>query len=80
MTPTSSPVHLVEEKVFAHFNDEVKKEGKRCVLNSGASNHMTGVQEVFDELDTNIHDTVRFGDRSVVEIEGIGTILFVCMW
>jgi hypothetical protein len=71
-------VHLVEEKVFSHFSDEVKKNGKRWVLDSGASNHMTDVREVFAELDTNIHGTVRFGDGSVVEIEGIGTILFVC--
>jgi hypothetical protein len=38
---------------------------------------MTGVQDVFAELDTNIHGTVRFEDGSVVEIEGIGTIVFV---
>jgi hypothetical protein len=77
-TSTARQVHLVEEKVFSHFNDEVKKNGKRWVLDSGASNHMTDVREVFAELDTNIHGTVRFGDGSVVEIEGIGTILFVC--
>jgi hypothetical protein len=41
-------------------------------------NHKTGVREVFTELDTNIHGTIRFGDGYVVEIEGIGTILFVC--
>jgi hypothetical protein len=28
-------VHLVEEKVYAQFNNEVKKEGKRWVLDSG---------------------------------------------
>jgi hypothetical protein len=39
---------------------------------------MTGVWEVFTELDTNVHGTMKFGDGSVVEIEGIDTILFVC--
>jgi hypothetical protein len=36
-------MHLVEEKVFAQFNDEVKKEGKIWVFDSRASNRMTGV-------------------------------------
>jgi hypothetical protein len=31
-------------------------------------NHKTGVREVFTELDTNIHGTIRFGDGYVVEI------------
>jgi hypothetical protein len=39
---------------------------------------MTGIQEVFAELDTNICGTVRFGDGFVVEIEGIDTVVFVC--
>jgi hypothetical protein len=78
MASIAGPVHLVEEKVLDHFNDEVKKEGKRWVPDSGASNHMSDMQEIFVELDTNIHGTVRFGDGSVVEIMGIGTILFVC--
>ena len=59
------------------FTSGVKKEGKRWVLDSGASNHMTGVREIFTELNSNVHGSVKFGDGSVVEIEGIGTILFV---
>jgi hypothetical protein len=58
-------VHLVEEKVFAHFNDEVKKDCKRWVLDSGASNHMTNFREVFAELNSNIWGTVKLGDGSV---------------
>jgi hypothetical protein len=77
-TPPRGLVYLIEEKVFAQFSDEVKKEGRRWVLNSGASNHMTGIRKVFAELDTNVCNTVKFGDGSMVEIEGIGTIMFVC--
>jgi hypothetical protein len=77
-TAASSLVHLVEERVFAHFNDEVKKDVKRWVLDSVASNHMTGVHAAFAELNTNIHGTVRIGDGSMVEIVGIGTMLFIC--
>jgi hypothetical protein len=35
------PVHLVE-KVCAQFKNEVKKDAKRWVLDSRASNHMVG--------------------------------------
>jgi hypothetical protein len=73
-----STVHLVEEKMFAHFNNAVKTESRRWVLDSGASNHMTGIRGVFTKIDTNVCDTVRFRDGSVVEIEGIVSILFVC--
>jgi hypothetical protein len=75
---SQSTVHLVEEKVFALFNNEVKTESRRWVLDSGASNHMTGVRGAFAEIDTNVRSTVRFGDGSVVKIEGIGSIVFVC--
>jgi len=37
---------------------------------------MTAERSVFSELDTGVRGTVRFGDGSVVAIEGRGTILF----
>ena len=39
---------------------------------------MTGVRFAFSELDTGIRGTVKFGDGSVVGIEGRGTVLFKC--
>ena len=39
---------------------------------------MTGIKEAFADLDTGVVGTVRFGDGSVVQIEGCGTILFAC--
>ncbi|XP_073363375.1 uncharacterized protein [Aegilops tauschii subsp. strangulata] len=47
-------------------------------LDTGASNHMTGIKSVFSELDTGIAGTVKFGDGSIVEIQGRGTIIFGC--
>jgi hypothetical protein len=61
-TVTSSLMHLVEEKISVHFSNEVKKESKRLVL----------------ELDSNIHNIIKFEDGFVVEIEGVDTMLFVC--
>jgi hypothetical protein len=37
---------------------------------------MSGVREVFVEINSNIRDIVQFGDGSVVEIKRIGTVLF----
>jgi hypothetical protein len=47
-------------------------------LRHGASNHMTGIKEAFVDLDTGVIGTVRFGNSSVVQIKGCGTILFAC--
>ncbi|XP_066320065.1 uncharacterized protein [Miscanthus floridulus] len=50
----------------------------RWILDTGATNHMTGERSAFFDIDINVHGTIRFGDGSVVEIEGRGTILFSC--
>jgi hypothetical protein len=38
---------------------------------------MTGSRSPFSELDSGIHGSVKFADRSIVDIEGRGTILFM---
>lgn len=47
-------------------------------LNNGASNHMMGCQEKFEKLDKIVRGQVKFGDGSLVKIEGKGTINMVC--
>jgi hypothetical protein len=69
-------VHLVEEKVFAHLGDGEEKGYRWWVLDMGATNHMTGCRATFSDLDRNIHGMARFRDGSVVQIEGVGTVLF----
>jgi hypothetical protein len=44
------PVHLIEEKVFAQFSDEVKTKGWHWVLDNDMSNHMTDVRKVLDQF------------------------------
>jgi hypothetical protein len=73
--PATEIVHLVEEKVPMHFSDE---ENEARVPPLGATNHMTGCRSAFSNLDRSIHDTMKFGDGSVVQIEEMGTILFSC--
>ena len=45
-------------------------------LNSGATHHMTGHLELFSDLNTSVRGSVRFGDASRVEIQGVGSIVF----
>ncbi|WVZ61704.1 hypothetical protein U9M48_011534 [Paspalum notatum var. saurae] len=71
-------LHLVEERVFAVLEDTPEKEPRCWIFDTGASNHMTGSRAAFSDLDTSIAGTMRFGDGSVVRIEGCGTVLFDC--
>jgi hypothetical protein len=79
---TSSPqalIHIQERKVLLHLSSEEEKEAVApCwwVLDTGATNHMTGSRCLFTELDTGVTVTVRFGDGTVVDIEGKGIVLF----
>lgn len=63
-------VPLHEKKVYPAERDE-----DVWVLDTGASNHMTGRREALTSLDMSVGGTVRFGDGSLVEIEGMGSVL-----
>jgi hypothetical protein len=73
-------VHLVERKVLLHLSEEEKEVmGPRSwVLDTGATNHMTGSRAVIAKLNNGVIGTVKFSDGSMVYIEGKGTILFAC--
>lgn len=62
-------VHLTEKVIPIDVPDGV------WVLNTGASNHMTGTRSALSQLDQSVHGTVRFGDGSRVDIEGIGSVV-----
>jgi hypothetical protein len=61
--------------VFLNIDSSEDKLDK-WYLDSGATHHMTGRCELFSDLDTTIRGSVRFGDASKVEIQGIGSIVF----
>ncbi|KAJ9551322.1 LOW QUALITY PROTEIN: hypothetical protein OSB04_015367 [Centaurea solstitialis] len=72
-------VLLNEDKVFPSRNEAKNEKGEDIwYLDTGASNHMTGVKEFFAEVDETITGQVRFGDGSKVQIKGKGTILLEC--
>jgi hypothetical protein len=71
-------VDLREEKVFVQLDAKEERDSKSWICDTGATNHMTGSRAAFADLDTVVCGTVRFGDDSMAEIEGRGTILFSC--
>jgi hypothetical protein len=75
--PEHVPLHIDEPKAKAYLgtsSDDERIEG--WYLDTGATNHMTGHGDAFAEIDRTITGTVKFGDGSVVEIKGMGTIIF----
>lgn len=75
-TTKRTEVEIVEEKVFSAVDDAVDRDVTSWIVDSGASNHMTGCRTVFSDLDTGITGNVRLVDGSVVRIEGCGAVLF----
>jgi hypothetical protein len=71
-------VDIHEEKVFAHLDEQKGCDNGTWVLDTGATNHMSGCQTTFTKIVTMMLGTVCFGDDSVVWIEGHVTIMFVC--
>jgi hypothetical protein len=71
-------VHLDETKAQAFLgmscSDDDHLEG--WYLDTGVTNHMMGRGNVFSELDRAMQGTVKFGDGSVINICGKGTIIF----
>lgn len=73
---TSLPVFLNEQQAEIVPGAAYAPQETTWFMDTGASNHMTGDCSVFAELDESVTGTVRFGDGSVVKIQGRGTIAF----
>lgn len=71
---------MLEKKVLADLGDEPHDDDgdRRWVVDTGATNHMSGTRSAFSDIDDGITGSVKFGDGSVVEIEGYGTVVFSC--
>lgn len=76
--PRSNTLLLNEEGVMPKLKkeDENKVDSSLWYLDNRASNHMTGCRSKFTELNEGIQGQVKFGDGSVVEIRGKGSVIF----
>ena len=76
----------MHEVVYLNEKNCVPEKYETCMdaediwyLDNGASNHMTGDQRYFSEIDKHITGKVRFGDDSKIEIKGKGIVSFIDM-
>jgi hypothetical protein len=71
-------LHLDEPRAHTLLSDgssNDKTDG--WCLDTGVTHHMTDRREFFTELDSDVRDSVKFGDASDVEIKGVGSVIFV---
>jgi hypothetical protein len=71
-------IELKEEKVYVHLDEEKDHDAGTRVLDTEATNHMSGCRATFMKLDTMVLGAVHFGDDSVAWIEGRRAVVFVC--
>lgn len=69
ITPGEHRVFLNQERVFP-----TEYGSGAWVLDTGATNHMTGCREALSSLDETVRGSVHFGDGSMVEIHEIGDV------
>jgi hypothetical protein len=73
---TGEHVYLNEEHARVELRRHANDIDTAWYLDTGASNHMTGDEHVFAEISKKVSGTVRFGDGSLVDIQGRGTVMF----
>nr|GFB14518.1 zinc finger, CCHC-type [Tanacetum cinerariifolium] len=69
---------VVDQEVSLHEEDVGYKEttkDSQWYLDNGASNHMTGIRDHFENLDEKVSGRVKFRDSSYIEIKGKGRIV-----
>jgi hypothetical protein len=80
--PPTAPVvatllHLDESKARAFHGDGSSNDMiEGWCLDTGATHHMTGRREFFNELDSSVQGSVKVGDASGIEIKGVGSVVF----
>lgn len=77
-TPGVYEVHMTKKKVVLDHDDVGEEDTAEWFLDTGATNHMIGACSAFADLDAGVVGTVKFGDGSVVEIQGRGAVVFKC--
>ena len=68
-------ISFTEDKASNNF---IESQENTWYLDNGASNHMTGHREKFEKLNKTVKGEVKFGDGSLIKIEGNGSIRIAC--
>lgn len=72
----STPSRSLKKRSLPNSNRTSPVIPDQWILNSGATNHMSGARSAFAHIDNSVTGTIRFGDGSVIEIEGHGVVSF----
>jgi hypothetical protein len=71
-------IHFDEPRAHAFLGKGASDEKiDEWYLDIGATHQMTGRREYFSNLNSTVRGSVKFGDASIMEIEGAGSIIFV---
>lgn len=70
-------VYLNEEKIVPNNYERRDGDDNIWYLDNGASNHMSGDRRFFAYVDDSVSGKVMFGDDSLIDIKGKGSIEFV---
>ncbi|KZV18661.1 hypothetical protein F511_40615 [Dorcoceras hygrometricum] len=63
-----------EDFLFMALMEHGKDEQVVWFIDSGCSNHMTGMKEMFRELDETQRRVIRLGNNKQIQVEGKGTV------
>ena len=63
-----------EFKLFMARSETIESSNDTWFLDSGCSNHMTGLRFLFKELDESYKIKVRLGDDKQMQVEGKGIV------
>jgi hypothetical protein len=55
---------------------ETSKPSRRCLIDSGSTDHLTCDRELFTELDRSYTSVIRVANGAKIAVEGIGTVVF----
>jgi hypothetical protein len=75
---TAALLHLDEPRAHTLLGDgsnNDKTDG--WCLDIGATHHMTGRQEFFTELDSNVRGSIKFRDAYGMEIKDVSSVIFI---
>ncbi|KAJ0452174.1 putative RNA-directed DNA polymerase [Helianthus annuus] len=73
--PTAQETEEEQPNLFMMFTEEMDEHSSRLwFLDSGCSNHMTGVKESFTNLDESFAVDVNLGDKKKLRVVGKGTV------
>ncbi|KAL4272302.1 hypothetical protein GQ457_13G009650 [Hibiscus cannabinus] len=63
-----------EIKLFMAYQENAASHSNIWFLDSGCSNHMTGVKSMFNEIDETFKQKVTLGDSKQIQVEGKGNV------